>query len=402
MPEPRRAATGSSTVFSEVRLAWIHSGRSSGSACGSSVGASARCRPTRAARPPRSGRRRARTAADSGAGLSPAMPSATVVASFQSITPPMVAGEPSTLLNGVRPALRRLQGSAGSRPARPASPRCAPPRSASAAGCRAARRAASSNHGKATNPPASRTISCAGGGVDRAAALAARPCRRAAPPRPGRASRRSCRARAGGSSCSASASAASRTQRGSADSMPSSSSRPSCAAALAGVGRQPAPVQPRALAAPRDPLLARAEVVDVAEEDVGHRVPARDRDRDRVVRQAALGVERAVDRVDHHEHVRVAEVDRAALLADRGEAQPLVVQRARARSNTASSAAASITSVRSPPSPRVPTSRTRSSVLGLSARIPRSASVARRQSSSQSVSCTRSETPTGPILRWCR
>ena len=39
------------------------------------------------------------------------------------------------------------------------------------------------------------------------------------------------------------------------------------------------------------------------------------------MRQAALGVERAVDRVDHHERVRAAEVDGPALLADGGEAQ---------------------------------------------------------------------------------
>ena len=46
------------------------------------------------------------------------------------------------------------------------------------------------------------------------------------------------------------------------------------------------------------PLLARSEVVHVAEHDVGHRRPVRHRDRQRVVGQAALGVQRAVDRVD--------------------------------------------------------------------------------------------------------
>ena len=35
MPWPSLSATGSSTVFSEFRLPWIHSGRSTGSACGS-------------------------------------------------------------------------------------------------------------------------------------------------------------------------------------------------------------------------------------------------------------------------------------------------------------------------------------------------------------------------------
>ena len=136
--------------------------------------------------------------------------------------------------------------------------------------------------------------------------------------------------------------------------MPSSSSLPS------GPRRSPGSVESRRpssqapCAAARDPLLARAEVVDVAEEDVGHRGAVGDRDRDRVVRQAALGVERAVDRVDDDERVGAAEVDRPALLADRREAQRPRRAGRRAASNTASSAAASISSVRSPPSPRVP------------------------------------------------
>ena len=98
------------------------------------------------------------------------------------------------------------------------------------------------------------------------------------------------------------------------------------AAALARLRREPEAVEPGALAAAGDPLLAGAEVVDVAEEDVGHRGAVGDGDRDRVVRQAALGVERAVDRVDHHERVGAAEVDGPALLADRREAQALVVE----------------------------------------------------------------------------
>ena len=44
-----------------------------------------------------------------------------------------------------------------------------------------------------------------------------------------------------------------------------------------------------------------------------------------------LGVERAVDRVDDHHHVVAAEVDLAALLADRPEAVALIVQRLDAR-----------------------------------------------------------------------
>ena len=57
-------------------------------------------------------------------------------------------------------------------------------------------------------------------------------------------------------------------------------------------------VQERAFAAVRRPLLARTEVVDVGELDVGHRVAVRDRDREREERNAALRVERAVDRID--------------------------------------------------------------------------------------------------------
>jgi hypothetical protein len=45
------------------------------------------------------------------------------------------------------------------------------------------------------------------------------------------------------------------------------------------------------------------------------------------VRQAALGVRRAVDRVDHHEHALVAEVHGAALLRERVEARAGVVER---------------------------------------------------------------------------
>jgi hypothetical protein len=60
-------------------------------------------------------------------------------------------------------------------------------------------------------------------------------------------------------------------------------------------------VQVSAIASARSPLLARAEVVDEAEDDVVHRLPLRDRDREGEERDAALGVERAVDRVDDDE-----------------------------------------------------------------------------------------------------
>ena len=57
-------------------------------------------------------------------------------------------------------------------------------------------------------------------------------------------------------------------------------------------------VATRALAFRRRPLLAGPEVVDVAEEDVVHRLPVGDGDREREERDAALRVQRAVDRVD--------------------------------------------------------------------------------------------------------
>src|SRR5262249_27991873 len=62
------------------------------------------------------------------------------------------------------------------------------------------------------------------------------------------------------------------------------------------------------------PLLVRAEVVDVAEEDVVDRVALGDRDREAEVGDPALGVLRAVDRVDEHRVAALAAV--ADLLRD--------------------------------------------------------------------------------------
>jgi hypothetical protein len=59
-------------------------------------------------------------------------------------------------------------------------------------------------------------------------------------------------------------------------------------------------VEEGALAAGGPPLLARAEVLDVGVLHVAHRQPVRDGDRHAVEGHAALGVQRAVDRVDHH------------------------------------------------------------------------------------------------------
>src|SRR3954468_23465883 len=88
---PRVSVTGSITVRSELRLLWIQSGRSTGSACGSASACSPVYSETRralsSAGPATCSKRVA-----SGAAFIPAMPSATVAASFQSITPPMVAG----------------------------------------------------------------------------------------------------------------------------------------------------------------------------------------------------------------------------------------------------------------------------------------------------------------------
>ena len=70
----------------------------------------------------------------------------------------------------------------------------------------------------------------------------------------------------------------------------------------------------RALASPRRPLLAGAEVVDVAEVHVVHPLAFGDSDRQREVRDPPLRVQRAVDRVDHHDGLAVAEP--AGLLAD--------------------------------------------------------------------------------------
>ena len=58
------------------------------------------------------------------------------------------------------------------------------------------------------------------------------------------------------------------------------------------------PFSQRSLAASRGPLLTGSEVVDEAEVDVAHRRPVGDRDREREEGDAALRVERAVDRVD--------------------------------------------------------------------------------------------------------
>ena len=64
---------------------------------------------------------------------------------------------------------------------------------------------------------------------------------------------------------------------------------------------------------------------------VAHRRAVGDGDRQREVRHAALGVQRAVERVDDDARVAAAVLDDAALLADRGEARALGMQRVELR-----------------------------------------------------------------------
>ena len=179
-------------------------------------------------------------------------------------------------------------------------------RPASAARGRAARRAGRRTRGRRRAPPASRTISCAGGGVDRAAAPQRRHAVERAPPRPGTATTAIepiARSRCGDVARARRPTRA--TQRGSADSIaerPRAGRRGRGARRSVGSSGTPSSHAPSPRAARHS--SPRPEVVDVAERDVGHRRPVGDRDRERVVRQPALGVQRAVDRVDDDEHVR--------------------------------------------------------------------------------------------------
>src|SRR3954452_16695396 len=339
---PRVSVTGSITVRSELRLLWIQSGRSTGSGCGSasarrpvysetrrggSASASARS-------PVYSETRRALSSAGpatcskraaSGAAFIPAMPSATVAASFQSIMVSMVAGAK------VRPGSACGTGD-GTPPPHPRHARelVEPAQRAR----RHDRRVRGEVERRAEGARAAWEGDVAagladdelpGGGVDRTAALDRD---HAVQPRGGdlaeRRGDRPERAQAVGALGQLVDRLADPPRVGRLD--PEQLELPVGAAALAGRPGQAAAVEPRALPAPADPLLARTEVVDVAEEDVGHRPAVGHRDRDRVVRQPALRVDRAVDRVDDHERLRATERDRAALLADRREAQALVVE----------------------------------------------------------------------------
>ena len=83
---------------------------------------------------------------------------------------------------------------------------------------------------------------------------------------------------------------------------------------------EPRSVEERAAPAFGGPLLARAEVVDVAEHDVAHRRALGDGEREREERDAALRVHRAVDRVDDDSALSAcAERAHAELLRDEHE-----------------------------------------------------------------------------------
>ena len=142
-----------------------------------------------------------------------------------------------------------------------------------------------------------------------------------------------------------------------------------------------------AAAAPRDPLLAVAEVVDVAERDVAHRRAVGDRDRERVERQSALGVEAAVDRIDDDAPAAAAaEAALADLLRDDREALAVGRRALRARASAASSAAWSIATVVSPPAPRPSSSARRA--RGTAATAATTPSRMARQTSSQRSAVT--------------
>jgi len=82
--------------------------------------------------------------------------------------------------------------------------------------------------------------------------------------------------------------------------------------------RDPVAVERRSLTPSGGELLAGAEVVDVAELDVGHRAPRGDGDAEAVRRQRAPRIERAVDWVDHDPYIAAfTEGDLTPLLRDR-------------------------------------------------------------------------------------
>ena len=161
------------------------------------------------------------------------------------------------------------------------------------------------------------------------------------------------------------------------------------------------PSSARAGAAPGAELLAGAEVVDVAELDVGHRRARGDGDAEAVRRDRAARVERAVDRVDHDPPAgrRVAERDLAALLGDgaervaRGGERVELGEQRRPRSGGRSRA-------RGRRPRRRPRSASARAIPRAASNTSRCASTIRRQTASQSTS-RRSRAPVlaGPPRR---
>ena len=137
------------------------------------------------------------------------------------------------------------------------------------------------------------------------------------------------------------------TRPGRAVSSPRISSGPGSARAAGGRRRRP----PRRA---RPTIALRVQLGDEADLHVGHAQPAGTAIETQRERQAALGVDRAVHRVDHHPAAGPpppsSTSPRSSDTALSGTPRP------RARANTASSAALSTASVVSPPSPR-PVSR---------------------------------------------
>ena len=85
-----------------------------------------------------------------------------------------------------------------------------------------------------------------------------------------------------------------------------------------GTGQGPV-VEEGSFAATRYPFLARAVIEDVAEEDIRHRGPVGDGERDREEGDPPLGVHAAVDRVEHEAWRTSAEGALAELLGDQRE-----------------------------------------------------------------------------------
>ena len=241
---------------------------------------------------------------------------------------PPVAGDRAADRAGELPGDHRSTGQA-SRPARGRRAcgrrRPASARSRSASGAPSG----SASDGNATSAAGLADDQLRRGGVDRAAAAAARPSRRRGRRRPGRARSRSSRSRARGARSASQRVGTARGEParcGGLDRRRPPAARPRVRRSAGSVAERRRRRATRRRRARARHSSAVPDVVDVAEAHVGHRRAVGDGDRQRVVGEAALGVQRAVDRVDHDEHAGIAEVDDPALLGDGGEARARVVE----------------------------------------------------------------------------